>query len=241
MASRLGADPVVRGCGTRQSSGIYLECGLGRDGQPLEFFLLDPPLPIASFAITIAKLGVSLFEHNGVTHVLDWVGSIHYPCPTDFLEEVRRFGLSRRAQRSLDFSKISENSRIFVAHDRGRVIDPVPLLADRVQYSASREQPYCPKHIDGHKTAVDAIPCAALHWESVPGVTEWSGGRVVTRVLPSFRYVAAMPPKDVFPKFAPAVVAWFPLTRIAVINGPNADAAYDAATRSSLPVDREDH
>lgn len=234
------AEAVERGCGARVAGGVYLETGLGPGGEPLEYFLLDPPLPLATFPITMAKLGVSLFEHEGVTHVLDWVGSVHYGCPADFLEEVRRFGLSRRAQRTLDFSRLSPASRIFIAHDRGRVIDPFPLLADRASYSASRVQPYCPKHKPDHLNPDQAIPCAALHWETVPGVTEWSAGRVVTRIMPSFRYTAAQPPKDVFPKFSPAVVAWFPLHAIAVINGGAADDAYTAAQRSSLPVYRAD-
>jgi hypothetical protein len=239
-ASHPKADAVPRGCGSRQESGIYLETGLGPGGQPLEFFLLDPPLPVATFASAIAKLGVSLFEHQGVTHVLDWIGSVHYPCPSDILEEVRRFGLSRRAQRSLDFSRLTPFSRIFVVHDRGRVINPAPLLEDRVQYSGSREQPYCPKYIDGHRDPENALPCAALHWETVPSLPGPNGERIVTRRLPSFQYVAATPPKDVFPTFAPAVFAWFPLHRIAVIKGDQSDAAYDAASKSSLPVDLEE-
>src|SRR4030095_13665604 len=46
-----GALAVRRGCGTRQAGGIYSECGLSRNGRPLEDFLFDPPTPLALDAL----------------------------------------------------------------------------------------------------------------------------------------------------------------------------------------------
>ena len=74
---------VPRGCGTRTSGGVYLECGTGYGGRPLEFFLADPPIPLTCDT----KLGVQLIERDGVVHVLDWIGEQHYPNCADFLEK----------------------------------------------------------------------------------------------------------------------------------------------------------
>lgn len=111
------ASPVKRGCGTRKKGGVYLECGHSPFGAPVEAFLFDPPL----------KLGIpdewmkpnrspQLFEREGVTHVVIWVGSEFYPNLFDFVEEVRVAGASRRVPSTFDFSKLSSESRMYFVH-----------------------------------------------------------------------------------------------------------------------------
>ena len=79
-----GAIAVRRGCGTRKKGGIYFETGLGSYGKPLEHFIIDPPILVNDWSLS--PLGVQLVERDGVTHIVDWVGSEHYPNVADYLE-----------------------------------------------------------------------------------------------------------------------------------------------------------
>ena len=81
-------------------------------------FLLDFPED-GKTALGLSPIGVQLVERDGVWHILDWIGSEHYPNVADFLEEVRRFGLSRRLAKTVDFSKLTERSKILVGFVHG--------------------------------------------------------------------------------------------------------------------------
>lgn len=92
-----GAIAVVRGCGERVEGGIYAECGLTPAGRPLDEFLCDPPREIPDDMIVVNR-GVTLWQHakSRTWHIVDRIGTEHYPSPLDVVEEVRRFGASRR-------------------------------------------------------------------------------------------------------------------------------------------------
>jgi hypothetical protein len=97
---------------------------MGPGGRPVEDFLFCPPTrleELAKWTGELAHLGVKLVQVGSVWHIFDWVGSQHYPNVADFVEEVRRFGLSRRLPKTLDFSKLTAESRIFLVHDRAWV------------------------------------------------------------------------------------------------------------------------
>lgn len=98
------AIPVPRGCGERKQTAVYCEVGMGPGGRPLEDFLICPPQKINPAELGVRPIGVRLVQHQAVWHTLDWMGSEHYPNVADMVEEVRRFGLSRRLPRTLDFS-----------------------------------------------------------------------------------------------------------------------------------------
>lgn len=111
-------EDIERGCGQRIEGGVYLESATSPFGVDLEEFLMDPPIPYDPDS----KLGVTLIEdEHGVTHVVDYVGSEHYPEAADVLEEGRTHGFSRRISKSIDLSKLSKDSKLFVLHDRGLV------------------------------------------------------------------------------------------------------------------------
>ncbi len=139
----INAIPVARGCAPRKSGGVYFECGFSPSGQPVEHFLCDPPVLVDDWHLS--PVGVQLIERNGVTHIVDWVGSMHYPNVADFIEEVRRFGLSRRLSSKLDFSRITPQTRILLVHQRAYVDN----FEEYQTWS-------CPKHLPGH--AVDVLP-----------------------------------------------------------------------------------
>lgn len=116
------SDPgVERGCGTRVKGGVYAECGTSRNGVPLEHFLVDPPKPMN----VDHKVGVELIRGpDDRYHLIDWVGSAHYPNVADFLEEGLRHGFSRRLPRKLDLTVLDRGSRLLIVHARGKRVGP---------------------------------------------------------------------------------------------------------------------
>lgn len=261
---------VPRGCGTRQQGGLYLEVGLGPGGMPLEHFLIDPPQPVDTDKMGIAPVGVKLVKEpdRDVWHVFDWVGSKHYPNVADFLEEVRRFGVSRRVSQGTDFSKITDESRLILLHSHA-VIENHSLYyrARRVRSTASKDaRPmvpahggnpdakvwWCPKRRRDHVDPDKPTPCASLLWEDVEGGEAYTAGepgpgglydRWTVRKLPSFEYVALAPPEGLKPKRRVGMFASFPLHRIVAVrdrHGDKHEVAAERARKSKLPVEVED-
>ena len=241
----MAAIPVERGCGTRKRGGIYAECGLSPWGEPLEHFLVDPPVPIDAEALGLSPIGVTLLADpaTGATHVLDWVGEEAYPNPADFLEEVRRFGLSRRLPRTLPFARLDARSRIVLVHRRAN-------MADATAYTADWRRP-CPKQLPEHQQPATAPSlCAGIWWEDVAdgvpivpvGSDDRQDARLVRRSMPSFSYLARSAPAEATPAYVPAIFARFPLSRLAVIEDPEGgshEAAFQAAWQAALPVELE--
>lgn len=235
------AIPVRRGCGERKQGGIYGECGLSPFGRPLEDFLMDPPVAVDAATLGLSPIGVTLLPdgRTGATHILDWIGEDCYPNVTDMLEEIRRFGLSRRLPRTLDFARLDARSRILLVHRRALLLDPLPYLADQTRL--------CPKGLPDHAPSVQPAPhCAALWWEDVQGGAAVAGSadpRLVRRSLPSFRYDARRAPDGASGRTTPAIFASFPLSRLVVIDDPEGKthtAALERAGQAQLPVELED-
>lgn len=120
---------VERGCGEREPGGVYAESGLANDGVPLETFLLDPPLPVPDGLDLINKpqlwqrmlpSGDPILDEQGqpIYDLLMWIGAEHYEFVPDYLEEVRRYGASRKLNPNLDLSLLSRASRMILAHPK---------------------------------------------------------------------------------------------------------------------------
>src|SRR5574338_1083558 len=152
--------PISRACGRRICGGVYAETRLSEDGMPIEYFIVDSPAPIDVDQRGLAAVGVKLIEINGVHHIFDIVGQEYYPYPSDYVEETRRLGASRRLQANLDFSRLGPGSRLVLIHARA-VID---------NFSAYPQPPQvqCPKGIAAH--ALSPLPemCAGLWWHDLP-------------------------------------------------------------------------
>ena len=228
---------VPRGCGTRTSGGVYLECGTGYGGRPLEFFLADPPIPLTCDT----KLGVQLIERDGVVHVLDWVGKQHYPNCADFLEEGRRLGFSRRISKTLDLSRLSAESRILIVHAKGLVVNYQalrPFMPESYNDAFENEliKP-AHKHHCGHLERI-AIPGHHLHdpykyactrdlW-AVPPATRVEDGTPprYVREFASVSYeVFPLAPDAPMPEYTPALVASLPITNVSVIKAQDGSHA----------------
>lgn len=251
---------VVRGCGTRHKGGIYAESELSPFGVPIEECLFDPPVPADLAELGVTPRGVTLIERDGVTHIVDYVGEESYPNVMDFVEEVRRFGLSRRLPKNLDFSRIGPASRILLIHKKAWIENSAEYFAARPQMAAWP----CPKRLDEHKyPAAAPAMCASLWREDLEGDDleipsalheiasddprwiweEGYGDRGRVKVMPSFRYVGAVRPEGVNPAYRPAFFLGLPLTRITIINDPEGDSHEDAllaAKKANLPVGLED-
>lgn len=237
---------VVRGCGTRQQSAVYLECGTGYGGRPLEVFLTDPPVPMTCDS----KVGVELVERHGVVHVLDWVGEASYPFAADFLEEGRRYGFSRRVSKTLDLSRLSAESRLLVVHARGLVTnhhDLQPALPDGYNepYDAQGLQKPAHEHHCGHLERV-GIPghhlpdpctyaCTRDLW-TLPPASQALDGKP-PRYLRDFARVSyevfPLSPDVPMPKTTPALIASLPITNVSVIK------AQDGSHRGTLAKVKE--
>lgn len=145
-----------RGCGYRQPGGAYFAVPLGPGGRPVEEFLIDPPVVIDEPArLGLAAVGVALIERDGVTHVVDLVGREHYPTVASFVDEARRLGISRRAPRTIDFTRVTASSRLLLAHAHGDVANAVEFPCDR----------RCPCRVAEHLAPGFAEMCARLWWE----------------------------------------------------------------------------
>lgn len=236
LPARGAAIPVERGCGTRQQGGVYFEFGIGPNGRQLEDFLVDPPFVLTS-EMAVPDRGVKLIEHAGVWHILDRVGVTNYPNVLDFVEEARRFGVSRKLSPSLDFSKLTEDSRLLLVHERAHI-------DNYGRYVTEHWHMECPKDVDGHPHL--AAMCIAAWWKDLlPSTADREvgapsprpgDGKLVWRKMPSFEYVAYTQHARIEPIYRPAIFASLPCSRLVVVKGNDHEAAFERARAASVPV-----
>lgn len=232
MTTTGAAIPVARGCGTRVGGGIYWELGLGPGGRPVEDFLLDPPQLLPE-GMRIPARGVLVYEYEGVTHLIDRVGLKHYPNVADFVEEVRRFGLSRRLPRNLPFEKLTWESRLILVHDRAYV---KPINA----YDHPSIPWSCPKGKPEHQHP--AVCCAGVWWRDLDAPPD-KAGAMILRSMPSFDYSGrATPPMPKgYPLRRPAFFMSVPASRLVVVRGGRDEQqALSAAQAAQLSVESVD-
>lgn len=229
------AIPVKRGCGERTAGDCYAEFGVGAGGARVESFIVDPPVAVDIEALGITPIGVHLIERAGVWHVADWVGESHYPNVADFIEEARRFGVSRKIQKTIDFSKLTSESRMILLHPRAWI--------DNAAEYPPQTHKNCPKGKTAH--GEQGVMCARLWWDDVEGgeaIEDDERARLVLRRMPSFEYYAQRRSEKVEPQYQTAIFASFPMTRLVVIRdeGETHERTAQLAARSSLIVDQED-
>ena len=130
---------MTRGCGKRKPGGVYICTKLSPHGVPLEEFIIDPPEAYEGekFRVPI------IFEKNGKNHLLFWVGKEFYPFPSDFIEEVRRFGASKRVPVEFPIQKLSAGSLMFFVHflaiiKNHDVLPPPPLCPNKRSHRKPR-------------------------------------------------------------------------------------------------------
>lgn len=226
-----------RACGKRIAAGIYAETRLSPFGQPIETFIICPPKPIDIAAWGLAPRGARLVEIDGVWHVFDIVSKADYHV-ADYIEETRCKGASRRLSNKLDFSKLSQESRLVLIHEHAIIEN----------YNAYPQPPTvcCPRDI--HHDQLEDM-CAGLWWHDIPleELNSDTEGLHYTRAIPGgVSYPAHPRPKGVEPIYHHGIFLSLPITNLAVISGRNpqedvkAEKAYQAASMGGLPVYMED-
>ena len=112
--------PVERGCGERQDDGVYACTGMDPEGSPAEDFVIDPAIQWIGGPFRAPKLIPDPVE-DGVFHLAIWVGQKFYPWPSDFVEEVRIAGVSRRIPKGFPLERLTAGkSKMFFVHARVR-------------------------------------------------------------------------------------------------------------------------
>lgn len=91
-----------RGCGSRNEGGVYGCCGVGPEGLPWHAFMLDPPVPYYGDVFRGVQYAEDIMPElipddwpRDRVMLVDWVGKQFYETAPTFMEEVRRYGLSR--------------------------------------------------------------------------------------------------------------------------------------------------
>jgi hypothetical protein len=236
-------------------------------------FLIDPPRVVDMAAMGLSAIGTKIvpwtyvdtktLEDVNTHYVLDVVGTDNYPNVADFIEETRRYGVSRRISRNSDFSLLDANSRLVLIHERA-------WIENANEYYVAREEGrrWCPRDIANHMTArsYDGM-CASLWWEDIekgkepgeddrnavlthgrkirndqPGVQmhlQRENPRAVIREMATFRYRGMRRPDRVVPQYQHAMFATFPIRLIEVVRdraGGAHEAAAEAARRGGIEV-----
>ncbi len=132
---------ITRGCGKRKAGGLYVCSGLSPFGMPLEYFIIDPPYPFDGEAFR----SPILFEREGKNHIMMWVGADNYKYCSDFLEETRHFGVSKRIPADYPIEKLSEGSMMFLVHPKA-IIENFSILPP---------PEYCPKENPEHEANME--------------------------------------------------------------------------------------
>ncbi len=218
-----------RGCGFRDENAVYMCCGVGNDGYPIEHFILDPARRWPGefqrgYLILPRVLGIATLQE--VNDLVIFVGKEYYKATWDFVEEVRRYGASRKVPRNLPFEKLTPGqSRMVFVHSRAIPLThyccdrSVPL--DWCSYSADRETwmtvwDQAGWHPDNHPCTFALQDLALyLHKEAAALVED----KVFTIQMPSFTYdVRRMLNWDTPVRWDVGVFMWLPLTHIEAKN-----------------------
>ena len=172
-----------RGCGYRTAGGLYACVPMSADGMPVEWFLTDPVKPWSGGTIRSPMLIKD--PRTGVYHFVLGVGASYYPFASDFIEEVRLHGLSKRVPSNLDLSLLTPNkSGMVIVH---------PRAYPRFPYSVNVE---CPKkvwtpdlHKDGSLCIGDLWDLSSLHHVEDVHALEYANEETAFEVMtPSTSY-----------------------------------------------------
>jgi hypothetical protein len=241
-----------RCCGDSRTAGdAYLEIATSPNGREVEEFIWCPPAPVDMASLGASPVGVHLLPPRNiggreVFYVIDWVGASHYPNVSDFIEEGKALGFSRKISGNFDYSKLSAESWIMFAHPRAIVQNATEYWA---QEPADKKLLSCLPRT--HQPQEECPMCSRV-WRqdlSLPGISaealaEFAGaGRRVERSLPcGWSYSGYLPPEGVTPEYVPGIFASFPLGKIAVVKSQDNShqEKLARARKASLPVEEVD-
>lgn len=125
-----------RGCGSRSSGSCYICTGFGLWGSQIEEFIIDP---VRRWPQEMSRKewgrGFQLLPGKDCNHVVIFVGESFYASPWTFIEETRRFGVSRKVPPTFPFDKITFGiSQMYFVHSKA--------YADPQKHGFSLDQPH---------------------------------------------------------------------------------------------------
>lgn len=225
---------VTRGCGKRTPGGAYLCTGLSPFGRPFEDFLIDPPIGIDTGPFRTPQV----FEKSGVNHVLVWVGEGHYPVVSDFIEEARYIGISRRVPASFPFKELQPGSMMYLVHPKALVVNYL-FITDQLEAIGIRLN--CLTGQETHCTPNATSPCLTLTYPlaslGMPGsVQGYRIERLVGETLykpPDARQLMCEP------NYQTAVFGAFPITGLEYVKGENGQVngqVVEQMSKSRIPL-----
>lgn len=129
---------VKRACGAnRVDGGLYLAIPTSPFGKDISYFLIDP-CKIVNLKPFRTPIIVERKDGSKISDIIVYIGKQFYPFVSDFLEESRLYGISRRIPKSFPFERLTPfESRMFFIHERA-----IPLF----EYDTGRECPRKIKH-----------------------------------------------------------------------------------------------
>jgi len=169
---------VRRGCGERVQNGLYACVDSSPNGLPIEYFLIDPPIVWRGACPLRSPMLVQ--DRTGIYHVVLGIGKKWYPFVSDYVEEARVMGISKRFPRNFDPSPLTPGkSKLILMHPRG-----VP------QFSFKLRRCICPKGNGKPHDCIGALwdLSSEKHFREVHEIEDMSGDQVRI-TTPSVTYV----------------------------------------------------
>ena len=186
---------VQRGCGRRTAGALYICCGLSEadNALPLEQFILDPVMPWPADFQRGTKM---LQRKDGIWDIVIFVGKQFYPSAWSFIEEAKRFGVSRKLACNIPVDLLTAGkSRMLFVHRSA-----IPMF-DYKDISVTGPHLNCKHKSDselhpGHHE--NGTPCAyslksLSYFQHAVKYAMTSAPEAFTVTMPSFEYTAALP------------------------------------------------
>jgi len=129
---------LSRGCGSRVPDALYACIPTSPYGKPAEYFIVDPAIPFNLPPDHNIRAPFYYPDPSGTYHLLMGVGVTYYPFVSDFIEEAKVMGVSKRLPQNFDYSKLDpQYSNLILIHKRA-----IPNFS----YHIEREDYYnCPR------------------------------------------------------------------------------------------------
>lgn len=176
---------LTRGCGSRVPGGVYITVPTGDFGRPLEYFLVDYPLPWNG---PVLRSPMIVPDGDGINHMLLGVGRQFYPTAPDYVEEAKKYGVSKRIPKDFPIERLTPGkSKFLLVHNAA--IPTKPFLAE---YECPKES-----HNKGDLSCIGALwPLSALE-DSSPkhDILPDGGAKECTIKTPSVEYKVRIPEK----------------------------------------------
>ncbi|MCM8786373.1 MAG: hypothetical protein NC899_09130 [Candidatus Omnitrophica bacterium] len=188
---------IKRGCGKRVVGGLYICCGLSPFGKPIEYFIIDPPE-----YVEYKNFRSPIFIGDDL---LIWVGSEYYPYPSDFIEEAKAFGVSKRIPVNFPVERITTISKMYFVHSKSIVENYRELPAPF----------YCPKNYQHHLKQEE---CCIGYSYSLSSVSDGN-----TRKIGDTEYTIYPFKENVKPQYRQGIFLALPVTHFDFIVGKNPD------------------